>query len=70
MKQLTKCPGPSMHLWVVWELKTNPWRATGLFTERDHAEEHAKPGDKVIRYKMTEVYRARAPHTLLELEDE
>jgi len=34
------------------------WSATGLFSERYHAEDHAKPGDFVGRYDIQARYRA------------
>lgn len=62
MKQLTLCPGPSTTLWVVWVWKESDgvsrWSATGLFSERYHAEDHAKPGDFVGRYDIQARYRA------------
>lgn len=75
MKQLTRCPGPSKAIWVVWAFKVDGppfmrswWRATGMFSERQHAEEHARPGDRVMYYSYAVSYRARAPHTILEPE--
>lgn len=67
MKQLTKLPGPSMSVWVIWRHKASVdalwtgmyWSAVGFYSERHDAERNAQDGDRVLRYSVEEFFTAR-----------